>query len=37
MPCDGRRLRGVVGYWFAWYAFNPTTAIFLASSPTESR
>lgn len=27
---DGRQLAAVVGYWFAWYAFNPTTAVFRA-------
>ncbi|MBE0615959.1 MAG: DUF3179 domain-containing protein [Burkholderiales bacterium] len=28
---DGRQLPAVVGYWFAWYAFNPTTAVFRAA------
>lgn len=27
---DGRQLAAVVGYWFAWYAFYPTTAVFRA-------
>ncbi|MBE0624677.1 MAG: DUF3179 domain-containing protein [Burkholderiales bacterium] len=27
---DGRQLPAVVGYWFAWYAFNPHTAVFHA-------
>jgi hypothetical protein len=27
---DGKQLPAVVGYWFAWYAFNPKTAVFRA-------
>ena len=27
---DGQQLPAVVGYWFAWYAFNPKTAVFRA-------
>ncbi len=27
---DGQQLPAVVGYWFAWYAFNPQTAVFRA-------
>ena len=27
---DGKQLAAVVGYWFAWYAFNPQTAVFRA-------
>ena len=27
---DGQQLAAVVGYWFAWYAFNPKTAVFRA-------
>lgn len=31
---DGRQLPGVVAYWFAWYAFNPATAVFrVVSAP----
>lgn len=29
---DGRQLHGVVGYWFAWYAFHPDTRIFRADA-----
>ncbi|EXI82267.1 MAG: hypothetical protein AW10_00715 [Candidatus Accumulibacter appositus] len=29
---DGKPLAGVVGYWFAWYAFHPETAIYRAAS-----
>ena len=29
---DGRQLAAVVGYWFAWYAFNPHTAVFRAGA-----
>lgn len=35
---DGQQLAVVVGYWFAWYAFNPATAIFRAgAAPQEQR
>jgi len=37
---DGRQLAAVVGYWFAWYAFNPNTAVFRAgeaAAPNRSR
>jgi len=27
---DGQQLPAVVGYWFAWYAFNPTTEVYRA-------
>lgn len=27
---DGQQLAAVVGYWFAWYAFNPATEVFRA-------
>ncbi len=27
---DGEQLPAVVGYWFAWYAFNPKTEVFRA-------
>lgn len=27
---DGTQLPAVVGFWFAWYAFNPDTAVFHA-------
>ena len=27
---DGKQLAAVVGYWFAWYTFNPKTAVFRA-------
>ncbi len=27
----GRQLPAVVGFWFAWYAFNPATAVFRAA------
>jgi hypothetical protein len=27
---DGRQIAAVVGYWFAWYAFNPSTEVFRA-------
>ena len=27
---DGEQLPAVVGYWFAWYAFNPQTEVFRA-------
>ena len=30
---DGQQLPAVVGYWFAWYAFNPKTAVFRAAEP----
>ncbi len=29
---DGRQLAAVVGYWFAWYTFNPETAVFHADT-----
>jgi len=29
---DGRQFPAVVGYWFAWYAFNPKTAVFRAGN-----
>ncbi len=25
---EGRQLPAVIGFWFAWYAFNPATAVF---------
>ncbi|MDD2919513.1 DUF3179 domain-containing protein [Rhodoferax sp.] len=28
---DGRKLPGVVAYWFAWYTFHPDTAVFHAA------
>ncbi len=35
---DGQQLTTVVGYWFAWYAFNPATAVFRAgAAPQEQR
>ena len=27
---DGKQIPAVVGFWFAWYAFNPDTAVFRA-------
>ncbi len=29
---DGEEIPTVIVYWFAWYAFHPTTAIFQAGS-----
>jgi hypothetical protein len=29
---DGKEIPTVIVYWFAWYAFHPTTAIFQAGS-----
>jgi len=29
---QGRQLPAVVGYWFAWYAFNPSSAVFRAAA-----
>ena len=29
---DGKQLPAVVGYWFAWYTFNPKTAVFHAGA-----
>ncbi|GAB4178353.1 MAG: hypothetical protein OHK0026_02760 [Rhodocyclaceae bacterium] len=34
---DGKQIPAVVGYWFAWYAFNPTTAVFRAAAPPKPR
>ena len=34
---DGQQLAAVVGYWFAWYAFNPKTAIFRAGEHAASK
>ncbi len=34
---DGQQLAAVVGYWFAWYAFNPGTEVFRASEASRSR
>lgn len=34
---DGRQLPAVVGYWFAWYAFNPKTAVFRAGEPVSQK
>ncbi|MBI5789941.1 MAG: DUF3179 domain-containing protein [Rhodocyclales bacterium] len=28
----GRQLPAVVGFWFAWYAFNPATSVFRAAT-----
>ena len=33
---DGQQLAAVVGYWFAWYAFNPGTEVFRASEASRS-
>ena len=27
---DGKRLAGIVSYWFVWSSFNPDTGIFTA-------
>ena len=29
---EGRQLPAVVGFWFAWHAFHPTTAVFRAGA-----
>ncbi len=35
---NGEQLPAVVGYWFAWYTFNPKTAVFRAAGhPTPKR
>lgn len=34
---DGKQLAAVVGYWFAWYAFNPKTAVFRAGDHPSSK
>ncbi len=33
---EGRQLPAVVGFWFAWHAFNPLTAVFRATSAAKS-
>lgn len=30
---DGRQIPAVVGYWFAWHAFNPATEIYRFATP----
>ncbi|MDP2810600.1 MAG: DUF3179 domain-containing protein, partial [Rhodocyclaceae bacterium] len=34
---DGQQLAAVVGYWFAWYAFNPGTEVFRAGESAKPR
>lgn len=34
---DGQQLAAVVGYWFAWYAFNPATEVFRAGEASKPR
>lgn len=34
---DGQQLAAVVAYWFAWYAFNPATAVFHAGEVSKPR
>ncbi len=34
---DGQQLAAVVGYWFAWYAFNPGTEVFRADDASRPR
>lgn len=34
---DGQQLAAVVGYWFAWYAFNPATEVFRAGETSKPR
>lgn len=34
---DGQQMAAVVGYWFAWYAFNPGTAVFRAGEAPKPR
>jgi len=34
---DGQQLAAVVGYWFAWYAFNPATEVFRAGEASKIR
>lgn len=34
---DGQQLSAVVGYWFAWYTFNPATDIFRAGETPKTR
>ena len=32
-----KQLAAVVGYWFAWYAFNPATEVFRAGEASKPR
>ncbi|MCM2306741.1 MAG: DUF3179 domain-containing protein [Sulfuritalea sp.] len=34
---DGKQIAAVVGYWFAWYAFNPATEVFRAGEASRPR
>jgi hypothetical protein len=34
---DGQQMAAVIGYWFAWYAFNPGTEVFRAGAASKPR
>lgn len=33
LDATGQEIPSVIGFWFAWYAFHPETAVFTASGP----